>query len=86
MSSSLFGCAAFFVTIVKDRFNRFAEQARDFEGERQGRVIAPSLNRIHALPGDVEMFAQNGLRPAPLTAQCLQAIMHNPSAELDQKP
>src|SRR5690349_17349629 len=54
---------------VEDGFDRLPEDMRDLESEREGRVIAARLKRVHGLARHAEMVRQIRLAPALLAAQ-----------------
>ena len=65
-SSLMNGAGARF--ILEERFDRLTKEARDFEGERQARVVLARLDGIDALARHVEPFRQLGLTPVAFGA------------------
>lgn len=62
--------------LPKDLLNRFIEEVRDPEGERQTRVILSCFDRIDGLSGDFQVLGQIGLRPASFRAEGFEMIVH----------
>src|SRR4249919_1556211 len=62
--------------VLENAFARFAEPARDAEGQRQARVVLAGLQRVHRLPGHVQLLGERALRPATPFAQFAQAVVH----------
>src|SRR5690606_32102924 len=60
----------------EDRLDRFAEQARQAEGERQAGVVLARLDRIDGLARDVQTLGQLALRPAEAFTQFAHAAVH----------
>src|SRR5690606_34373465 len=60
----------------EDRFDGFAEQARQAEGQRQARVVLAGLDRVHGLARDLQALGQFALRPAEALAQFTDAAVH----------
>ena len=54
--------------ILEERFDRLTKEARDFEGERQARVVLARLDGIDTLARHIEPFRQLGLTPAAFCA------------------
>ena len=55
---------------------RRPEQPGDGERQRQARVVALVLDRVHGLARHREPLGQLGLRPVALGAQHAQPVLH----------
>ena len=61
--------------VLKDCFDRQAEEASELEGERQAGIILAGLDGVDALAGDVEEVGELRLAPAAFGAQRLESVL-----------
>src|SRR3546814_13872898 len=61
---------------LENRFDRFAEQARQAERQRQARVVLSGFDRVDGLARNVQALGQLALRPAEAFAQLADATVH----------
>src|SRR3954447_16104673 len=62
--------------VVENLLDRPLEQAGEAEGERQRRIVLPSLDRVHRLARDSEPAAKLRLAPVPLGPQHFETVLH----------
>src|SRR5664279_936399 len=65
---------------VENLLDPSPEEAGNAEREREARVVAPGLQCVHCLPGNVELVGQHSLCPAAFFAQHFEAVVHGFSA------
>ncbi|SPE24969.1 hypothetical protein SBA5_470090 [Candidatus Sulfotelmatomonas gaucii] len=63
--------------LQKYLLNPQPEQPRQLERQRQAGIELPRLNSVDRLPRHFQPLGQIALRPVPLSAQHLQAVLHH---------
>src|SRR6185503_3770021 len=61
---------------LEDGFNGASEEPSDPEGEREARVVATGLDRVHRLARDGQQLGEVRLGPMPFNAEEPDAILH----------
>src|SRR5688572_21338255 len=75
-SSSAERALCFFGFRFEDVLDRALEQARNAERERQAGIVFATLQRVDCLPRYAQLIRQIRLRPAQLSPQRRQHVLH----------